>query len=282
MSKLRFAKPRQSESSPQTRAHAYRVLIVDDEQDVHLLTTAILRDFTLDGRHLELLHAYSAREAKTQLLDNPDTALVLLDVVMEEEDSGLQLVRWIRGELANPFVRIVLRTGQPGQAPEEQVIVDYDINDYKEKTELTAKKLFTLLVSTLRAYRDLIELERNRNYVLNLLEATGLVLGTLDPEGRITDLTPSAEQLSWLQEKDVQGRFVWDLMATPDDARRLREEFFSRSKDPANARRPRLFQGHLQTQDSQNLVLWGNPVLSQGKSVGFAIVCEADISKHDR
>lgn len=282
MSKIRFAKSRETETSPQHHPAGYKVLIVDDEQDIHLLTTAILRDFALDGRSLELLHAYSAREAKMLLLDNPDTALVLLDVVMEEEDSGLRLAQWIRGELANPFVRIVLRTGQPGQAPEEQVIVDYDINDYKEKTELTAKKLFTLLVSTLRAYRDLIELERNRNYVLNLLEATGLVLGTLDPEGRITDLTPSAEQLSWLQEKDVQGRFVWDLMATQDDARRLREDFFSRSKDPANTCHPRLFKGHLQTEDRQNLVLWGNPALSQGKSVGFAIVCEADISKHDR
>ena len=45
------------------------------------------------------------------------------------------LVKVIRNELGNRFVRIVLRTGQPGQAPEERVIVDYDINDYKGRAQ---------------------------------------------------------------------------------------------------------------------------------------------------
>jgi response regulator RpfG family c-di-GMP phosphodiesterase len=58
----------------------------------------------------------------------------------------------------------VLRTGQPGQAPEEKVIVDYDINDYKEKTELNRTKLFTTVFTALRAYRDIIKIEDARIY----------------------------------------------------------------------------------------------------------------------
>ena len=119
---------------------AWRVLIVDDEPDVHEVTKMIFKRFQLDGRPLEMLHAHTGMEARELLQQNPDIALMLLDVVMETERSGLDLVRWCREELGNRFVRIVLRTGQPGQAPEQQVIVDYDINDYREKTELDRKR----------------------------------------------------------------------------------------------------------------------------------------------
>ena len=97
---------------------AWRVLIVDDEPDVHEVTKMIFKRFQLDGRPLEMLHAHTGMEARELLKENPDIALMLLDVVMETERSGLDLVRWCREALGNRFVRIVLRTGQPGQAPE--------------------------------------------------------------------------------------------------------------------------------------------------------------------
>src|SRR5258705_6903521 len=94
--------------------------------------------------------------------DNPDIAAVLLDVIMETDVAGLALVEYIRTELKNETVRIILRTGQPGQAPERRVIVDYDINDYKAKTELTADKLFTSLTSALRSYQQLQRMVETR------------------------------------------------------------------------------------------------------------------------
>jgi len=42
---------------------------------------------------------------------------VLLDVIMETDQAGLDLVEFIRDTLKNETVRIILRTGQPGQAP---------------------------------------------------------------------------------------------------------------------------------------------------------------------
>ena len=88
--------------------------------------------------------------------------LVLLDVVMESNHAGLDLVKTIRSDLKNHQIRLILRTGQPGEAPEEHVIRDYDINDYKNKTEVTAIKLKTLLYSALRAYRDICIIENNK------------------------------------------------------------------------------------------------------------------------
>ncbi|HEX7986432.1 MAG TPA: DUF3369 domain-containing protein [Duganella sp.] len=140
----------------------WRVLIVDDDVDVHAVTRLALRNVSFKGRELELFSAYSGREAFDILRDTPDIALVLLDVVMETDDAGLILARRIREELHNAIVRVVLRTGQPGQAPEQRVIIEYDINDYKAKTELTTQKLFTTVISALRAYESLNMLERSR------------------------------------------------------------------------------------------------------------------------
>jgi signal transduction histidine kinase len=140
----------------------WKVLIVDDDPEVHLITRTVLAKVRFKDRGLNLLSAHSAAEAKGVLSENGDIAAVLLDVVMESEDAGLRLVHHIREELGNRATRIILRTGQPGQAPEREVIVNYDINDYKAKTELTAQKLFTTIVGALRAYDDIVELETGR------------------------------------------------------------------------------------------------------------------------
>ena len=140
----------------------WKVLLVDDEPDIHDVTKLTLSRFRLDERPLGFLHAYSGAQAKEILARETEIALVFLDVVMEREDSGLEVARWMRKELDNQFTRIVLRTGQPGQAPEERVIVDYDINDYKEKTELDRTKLFTTTFAALRAYRDIMKVEEAR------------------------------------------------------------------------------------------------------------------------
>ncbi len=140
----------------------WKILLVDDEPDIHDITKLTLTRFRLDGRGLTFLHAYTGMEAKEVLAREKDIALVFLDVVMEREDSGLEVARWMRQDLDNQFTRIVLRTGQPGQAPEERVIVNYDINDYKEKTELDRTKLFTTTFAALRAYRDIMKVEEAR------------------------------------------------------------------------------------------------------------------------
>jgi response regulator RpfG family c-di-GMP phosphodiesterase len=150
--------------------------LVDDEPDIHDITKLTLSRFRLDGRALTFVHAYSGAEAKEVLARETDIALVFLDVVMEREDSGLEVARWMREDLNNQFTRIVLRTGQPGQAPEERVIVNYDINDYKEKTELDRTKLFTTTFAALRAYRDIMKVEEARVQQLNYREGLERVI----------------------------------------------------------------------------------------------------------
>lgn len=140
----------------------WKVLIVDDEPEIHAVTKLALSDFALDGKGLTFISAYNGAEAVDALKQHKDIAVILLDVVMETEDAGLRVANAVRNELHNHFTRIILRTGQPGQAPERSVIVDYDINDYKSKTELTAQKLFTVMIASLRSYRDIMAIEDSR------------------------------------------------------------------------------------------------------------------------
>ncbi len=168
---LLFADEDEHSSAPAGKK-PWKVMIVDDEQSVHDVTRFALADISYAGRGLEFLDAYSGQEAKQLLARNPDTALMLLDVVMESDDAGLHVARFTREQLNNHLVRIVLRTGQPGQAPEQDVILNYDINDYKEKTELTTKKLFTTVISSLRSYKDLLVIERNRQGLERIIDAS--------------------------------------------------------------------------------------------------------------
>jgi signal transduction histidine kinase len=149
----------------------WKVIVIDDDPAVHDGTRFALYDYTLHGMGLEIISAYSAAQGRQVLAEHPDAAVVLLDVVMESDVAGLDLVSHIRKELKNETVRIILRTGQPGQAPERRVIIDYDINDYKAKTELTADKLFTTLTAALRSYQQLQRLIETRRGLEIIIDA---------------------------------------------------------------------------------------------------------------
>ena len=156
----------------------WRVLVVDDDTQVHVVTRLALSGFEFQGRGLELISAYSAKEAREILSNNNDLALALIDVVMETDHAGLDLIRDIRKNYNNKAIRLVLRTGQAGQAPEEVIVREYDIDDYKEKTELTTKKLKTLLYSMLRSYRDLCVIEEQKQGLSKVIQATAKVQNT--------------------------------------------------------------------------------------------------------
>src|ERR1700759_1563433 len=137
---IEFAAEDPASDAPAVAAKTWKVAVIDDDPAVHEGTRFALYDYSLNGQGIELISANSAAEGRTLLRSTPNVGVILLDVVMETDDAGLALVEYIRKTLKNETVRIILRTGQPGQAPERRVIVQYDINDYKAKTELTADK----------------------------------------------------------------------------------------------------------------------------------------------
>jgi serine phosphatase RsbU (regulator of sigma subunit) len=186
-------------SSTGSTSAGWPVMIVDDEPEIHNITMLSLAEFTFQDKPLTFLNAYSGQQARQLIQAHPDTALILLDVVMETDDAGLTVVKYIREELRNHRVRIVLRTGQPGQAPEEKVIVDYDINDYKAKTELTTQKLFTTVVTALRSFHHMTTIEHLTTEKLRL--ETELELARQLQQM----LLPTKEELRQIKQLDIAG-----------------------------------------------------------------------------
>ncbi|NGZ27053.1 MAG: PAS domain-containing protein [Magnetococcales bacterium] len=187
----------------------WKVLVVDDNRDVQTITQTVLRHYTFEGKSLCMLFASSGAEARELVAQHSDLALILLDVVMESDQAGLETVRYIRNTLGNRFVRIVLRTGQPGFAPEERVIVDYDINDYREKADLSVRQLRSLVTTHLRNYRDLRTIQQlaTANQSLDSLvrERTELL------EERIRDLADKQEMLLRAQDRVNLGSWLWQV-----------------------------------------------------------------------
>ncbi|WP_042445851.1 GGDEF domain-containing response regulator [Azospirillum sp. B510] len=187
------------------------VLVVDDDEQVHAMTRVLLNDFEFEGRRFSVISAFSAAEARTILAERNDLPVVLLDVVMETQDAGLRLVHHIRRDLGNRHIRIILRTGQPGQAPERDAIIAYDINDYKSKSELTAQKLFTSLIGAVRGWRDLVTIETlNQSLERRVAERTAELerQTTLADEQRrfIENLVEMMPSPVWY--KDAAGRYA--------------------------------------------------------------------------
>ncbi|NLH83478.1 MAG: DUF3369 domain-containing protein, partial [Phyllobacteriaceae bacterium] len=189
----------------ETERRRWKIAVIDDDDAVHDGTRFALADYSLNGQGLEIVSARSAAEGRELLRDHPDVAVILLDVVMETETAGLDLVDHVRNTLGNDLVRIILRTGQPGQAPERRVIVDYDINDYKAKTELTADKLFTTITAALRAHVQLSRLEESRRGLEMIIDAATALFDTRSmrrfAEGVLT-------QVGTLLEVDCAGMLV--------------------------------------------------------------------------
>ncbi|WEF35896.1 bifunctional diguanylate cyclase/phosphodiesterase [Pseudoduganella chitinolytica] len=147
-------------------------MVVDDDEDVHSTTTFALGNLEMQGRPLEFVHAYSAAQARELLAHEHDIAVILLDVVMEQDDAGLHLVRHIRETLKLADVRIILRTGQPGYAPEIDAIRDFDINDYKTKSELTRIKLYTTVTAAIRSYEQIRKISDSRRGLSQIVHAS--------------------------------------------------------------------------------------------------------------
>lgn len=218
-SKPLFRRSKRAEAA-EGSAPPWSILVVDDEADVHAMTRVLLRDMTFQGRGFEVVSAYSAAEARQILARRPDIPVALLDVVMETADAGLALVDHIRRDLGNNRLAIVLRTGQPGEAPEREVMLAYDINDYRGKTELTAQKLFTALVGGLRSWTNLstietlnatleqkveqrtCQLDRARRFAENLVDMLPHPVWVKDAEGRLQMYNRAFRDMFGLPELD--------------------------------------------------------------------------------
>ena len=236
MSGFMFANKKTSTESKKNDILPWNVLIVDDDESIHAITELVLNNFRFDEHPLHFFNAYSAKEAREILVEQNDIALVLLDVVMESEDAGLELVKYIRNELQNQMVRIVLRTGQPGSAPEEEVITSYDINDYKDKTELTNIKLKSTVYNAIKSYRDLKKLRDNADTLLkykNMFDSATDFIFVIDKNSKILEANSAFLNAIGKEHDDTVGKPIFELFSH-DDIKETLEQNITQSMSGSN------------------------------------------------
>lgn len=202
-----FAQELEQPDRPANRQDdAWKVLLVDDDPDIHSVTRLALAGLEHGGRLLELHSAESAEQA-TELLRHTVYAVALVDVVMESDEAGLDLVRFIRDTLGEHRTRLIVRTGQPGLAPAWDTVRDYDINGYEEKSFQTATRLKTAVLTALRSFEQICALERANQRIAAHTAGLRDILDALSDMARNHDL-PAAEQrmLSELSRLVVGGQ----------------------------------------------------------------------------
>lgn len=193
----------QEQEQNEAASGTWNVLVVDDDEEIHSVTRLALSDLVLNGKSLTFHHAYSGAEALEFLTERGhEIAVLLLDVVMESDDAGLQVAKKMRDELHLEEPRIILRTGQPGYAPEESVIKEYDINDYKTKTELTRSKLVTTIIASLRSYQQILTINQSRKGLEKIIGSAANLLEEHSVKGFCEGVV---EQISSLIGLDAGG-----------------------------------------------------------------------------
>jgi len=193
----------------------FKVLIVDDDLNIHKMTKFILNDFDFKYYKLEFISAYSGEETKKIIKNTSDIAVILLDVVMETSDAGLEVVKYIREELNNHLVRIIIRTGQPGYAPEREVIIKYEINNYLEKTDSSSTRLFSAMVTALRSYQDLTSLQKQDDIIRHQskMSAMGEMIEYISHQWKQPLSTVSAI-ISNISIKNMKGELTADKISS--------------------------------------------------------------------
>jgi len=232
-----------SDLAPVIDTAPWKVLITDDENSMHEITKKALAEFTFMGKNLIFLQAYSAKEARQIIKENPDTTLVLLDIVLETRNAGLELIHHIRKTLNNSITQIVVRTGKPDHAPEQNIIETYEINDYRLKTELTVQRLYTITTTSLRTFHIKSTLLRELN------EKRKVEHSLRESEQRFRDIAHTIGDLIW--EIDNQGRYTYISKSTKKITKDLLGNLLGTS-----------FTSHMDESESN-----GNPV----KNINMAI-----------
>ncbi len=196
----------------------WNILIVDDDEEIHTVTRLALSDLIIGDRKLNFLHAYTGKQALDILGEyQREIAIILLDVVMETDDAGLNVVKHMREQMQLVEPRIILRTGQPGYAPEEQVIKLYDINDYKTKTELTRGKLMTTVIASIRSYQQLRTINQSRLGLQKIIQSAANLLEEHSVKGFCEGIVTQISSMIGLEAEGVVCARAGSVIDKDDD-----------------------------------------------------------------
>ena len=126
--------------------------MVDDDRDIHALTSIILNDFQFQNKPLRIHYARTSEQALECIAQNPNIQLMLIDMVMEDKDSGMKIIQHLRDDLKNERAQIVVRTSVREMLPQQSFVEDYNILTCKIKSEMTAHVFREIILHALESW----------------------------------------------------------------------------------------------------------------------------------
>ncbi|MDO3409944.1 DUF3369 domain-containing protein [Saccharibacillus sp. CPCC 101409] len=160
----------------------WNVLLVSGDRELFSAARSGLAGFEFEGKKVNVTLAESEREGRQKLADQPDMAVVLLDLGPAGDCAALELVEFVRGTLSNAAVRIVALAGEAHFDAEEEILLGYEIDGLRPREELEAGRLRAMLAVPLRAYRDFKTIEREKKSLEYAALSSSLVLNAVSPE----------------------------------------------------------------------------------------------------
>lgn len=126
----------------------WQILLVDDEPDMHAITTLTLSELRWGGRGLAFSSAYTISEAKELLAKNTYAAM-LVDVQIDGEDAAQLLTEYLRREVGEPATRVIVRSGDHNYSPAWLRDPAMDVAAFVDKSLGTVERLRSTLTEAL-------------------------------------------------------------------------------------------------------------------------------------
>lgn len=213
-----------------TTNQVFNVLIVDDEPDIHAAIKMSIKHETVLGCPLNILSAHSKAEAMSLMKSfDGEISLIFLDVIMETENAGFELLAEIRQSNDFPQPQVAMVTGQAGLTSELDATRTYEINAYLPKSDLTPYRLINILNTLIRSYVTIQQLEEttvqlreaqarqeeSSAYTKSILNSISDALVVVNHKGLIVTTNSAVTTIFGYTKNELIGQKVEILMPEP-------------------------------------------------------------------
>ncbi len=197
------------------------ILLLESDQGIYQIWQEQMSAFTFQGKSVRWEWVETPKQAKVKLKKENHFCAIGLAIDTAKPKTSLDMIRWIKEELGNPALRVIVYGDCEDIALETSLFLDYGIHEYCRKSDLTSVKLTTLVIKALQSYQEVQNLEHNCQSLTTLSTQLKHLNETLEVqiEARTQELKAKTRQL----EQEISDRTL------AETAQRALEDKFSKA-----------------------------------------------------
>jgi len=180
----------------------WKILIIDSSDEFCNKVIKSIKDFKFEDKNIEVIHTNTYQSSISTIISNPDITLAFIDTDVENEKDGLKIVSYIRNTLKDNNIKLIVLADNLDN--EYNVILNYNVNDYRIKKKLTDKRIFAAIISKLRSYHDTLKTIQLKNKLEELVDSRTIEL--IEANSRIK------KNLSEMKNDQKSGEAIQEKM----------------------------------------------------------------------